>query len=398
MSEPPRSTPRRVTRLISDTWFLRALVGAAVLSGLLSLLVIWVQAYGTPTDQQVAITALVNLVAVVGLQTFMGNSGVVSFGHVAFVGLGAYASALLTTAPETKRLSTLIPHAPGFILDAHLSFLPATLVAVAVVMAIALVVGVVFTRMSGAVAAIATLSLLVITRVVLGNWSQITRGPKTFFGVPSYTTIWWALGWSIAVIVVARLFRESRVGLRLRASRNDLLASRAVGVDVMRGRLAAWVLSAGMAAASGALYAHLILAFAPQQFYFDLTFLLIVMAIVGGPTVSGAVVGVTAISVVTEFLRRQEDGFHLGPLHIHQAFGLTTLVLGVLVLATVILRPDGLLGRWEIDEWFGRLRARLRRRKRITSPGSATAADDARGPGLAALRAGSETQGGSARR
>jgi branched-chain amino acid transport system permease protein len=213
---------------------------------------------------------------------------------------------------------------------------------------------------------------------VLGNWSQLTRGPKTFFGVPSYTTIWWALGWSVVAILVARMFRESGTGLRLRASRTDLLASRAVGVDVTRARLAAWVLSAGLAAVSGALYAHLILAFAPEQFFFDLTFLLLVMAIVGGPSVSGAVVGAAGISIVTEFLRRREAGFSVGPIHVHEAFGLTTLVLGILVLATVILRPEGLLGRWELDEWIGRLRARWRRG---TSASDADAALEAEAAG-----------------
>jgi branched-chain amino acid transport system permease protein len=355
---------KRLTAYVGERWYARGLTGALFIAAVLTLVIVWVQAAGSETDQRVALTFLVNLVAVIGLQTFMGNSGVVSFGHVAFVGLGAYTSALLTTPPKTKELSSLIPDAPGFILHAHMGFLPATLVAIAVVLVFAAVVGVVFVRMSGAAAAIATLSLLVIVRVVLGNWEQLTRGPKTFFGVPEYTTVWWALGWSVVVIIAARLFRESGTGLRLRASRTDELASQAVGVDIRRERWVAWVISAGMAAVSGVLYAHLLLAFAPQQFYFDLTFLLIVMAIVGGTTVSGAVIGAGGISIVTEILRRGETGFSLGPIHVNEAFGLTTLVLGVIVLVTVILRPNGLLGRWELDEWLGRGIRRLRARRR----------------------------------
>jgi len=358
---------------INERWYLRGFCGAVFISALLTLVIVWVQEAGSATDQRVALTFLVNLVAVLGLQTFSGNSGVISFGHVAFVGLGAYGSALLTTPPDTKQLSSLIPDAPSFILEAQMSFLPATLVTVVFVSLFAAVVGIVFVRMNGAAAAIATLSLLIIVRVVLGNWEQVTRGPKTFFGVPEYTTVWWALGWSVVVILIARLFRESGIGLRLRSSRTDELASAAVGVDIIRARWYAWVLSAGMAAVSGALYAHLILAFAPQQFYVTLTFTLIVMAIVGGTSVSGAVIGAAGISVITEILRRGESGFSLGPIHVTEAFGLTTLVLGLIVLATVILRPGGLLGRWELEELLMRGVRRFRDSSRRGPPLAATA-------------------------
>lgn len=352
---------------IDDRWYLRAFISATLISALLTAVIVWTDAFGSETDARVALTFLVNLVAVIGFQTFMGNSGVVSFGHVAFVGIGAYTSALLTTPPQTKRLSSLIPNAPDFILNAELSFLTAALVGIAVAMVFAAIVGVVFVRMNGAAAAIATLSLLVIVRVVLGNWEQITRGPKTFFGVPAHTTIWSALVFAIVAIFIARLFRESGLGLRLRSSRTDELGSQAVGVDIKRARYAAWVLSAGIAAASGVLYAHLILAFAPQQFYFDLTFLLIVMVIIGGPTVSGAVIGAGAVTLITEILRRGESGFTIGPIHVEQAFGLTTLVLGLLVFITVVVRPNGLLGRWELDEWLARGFSRLRARRASTA-------------------------------
>jgi branched-chain amino acid transport system permease protein len=388
------STPATMARarcFIDDRWYLRALLGAALLSAVLTLVIVWVDVAGSETDARVALTFLVNLVAVIGIQTFMGNSGVVSFGHVAFVGICAYTSALLTTPPKTKELTSLIPDAPGFILHAHMGFVPATLIAVAVASLFALIVGVVFVRMSGAAAAIATLSLLVIVRVVLGNWEQLTRGPKTFFGVPEYTTMGSALAWAVVAIFVARLFRESNIGLRLRASRTDELGSQAVGVDIKRARLAAWVLSAGIASISGVLYAHLILAFAPQQFYFDLTFVLIVMVIIGGPTVSGAVIGAGAVTVLTEILRRGESGFSLGPIHVHQAFGLTTLVLGLVVLVTVILRPGGLLGRWELDEWLkrglARASGRRRRRESHQAPVGATETNAAQGESRSSVEA-----------
>lgn len=353
--EPLRAQAERSARPAwADRWYARAFFGAALVSVLLALAILWVEFAGSATDKRVALTFLVAFVAVIAFQVFIGNSGVVSFAPVAFVGLGAYTSALLTTPPETKKLGSFIPDAPEVLLNAHLPVLLATLVTVVFVMLVAAVFGLVLVRLSGAAATIATLSLLVIVRVVLGNLDTITRGPKTFFGVPAFTTLGSALGFAVVVVFLARLYRDSPSGLRLRSSRTDEIASKSAGVNIGRDRLAAWVLSAGVAAAGGVLYAHLVLSFAPQSFFFDMTFLLLTMAILGGPTVSGALVGAAVISVLTEFLRRQESGFTLGPIEVNEAFGLTTIVLGLIVLLMVIVRPTGLLGRWELDEWIGR--------------------------------------------
>jgi branched-chain amino acid transport system permease protein len=372
-----------------EHWFARGLWSGLVTSALLALVIAWIETAGSPTTQRVAETFLINVVAVIGIQIFMGNSGVVSFGHVAFVAMGAYISGLLTTPSALKELPTGIPHAPAFILHAQLGFLPAGLITIAVVVAFAAVIGIPMVRLSGGAAAIATLSLLVIVEVVIDNWSAVTRGPQTYFGIPGDTTVGWALGFVVIAIIVARLFRESGIGLRLRATRTDELASRAVGVDVARARWCAWVLSAAVAAAAGVLWANYFLAIAPQDFYFDLTFSLLVMVIIGGPTVSGVVVGGAAVTVVSEFLRRRENSsIVLGPIHIGQLLGLTTIVLGLLVVLAMIFRPEGLLGRWELDQWLARGLRRLlgpavrsRGRSSVATVGRGAMDDALPGPG-----------------
>lgn len=336
---------------VQERWYLRALVGAALVSLVLTLVIIWVELAGTPTDKRVALTFLINLVAVIGFQVFMGNSGVPTFGHVGFVAMGAYTAAVLTTPTERKVSPTLIPDAPSFLLNAEFGFVLSMIFGVLMAMIVAGFFGLAIVRLRGGSAAIATLAVLLIIRTVLGNWEQITRGPKTWSGIPGFTTVWVALTVTIAVIFIARLFRDSGVGLRLRATRTDELASSAVGVSISRARFASWVLSAGIAGAAGVLWAHYFLSLAPQDFFFDLTFLYIVMVIIGGSSVSGAVVGAGLVTFVTEFVRRAETGgIHLGPLDFDQVFGLTPIVLGLLVLITVIKRPEGILGRWELDE------------------------------------------------
>lgn len=352
---PPGGVQEGVLSRLSDFWVVRALLGSSLISGLLAIGVVTIQIVGSPTVRTVLLIFLINLMVVLGLQVFTGNSGVVSFGHVAFMGIGAYVTALMATDPAVKL--SQIPNAPGFILDAQLGFVPSTFVAIAVTCAIALPVGIVFARLSGAAAAIVTLSWLVIVRTVLANWDTVTRGTFTFYGIPPATTVWWALGWVIVAIAVARLFRESGLGLSLRATSSDELVARAVGVNMLRARLAAWVLSAAFAAVGGVLYAHFILALAPTSFEFDLTFLLLVMVIVGGRSVSGAVIGAALIAVLNEFLRQGENSI--------ERFGLSTMVLAAIFVGTMILRSEGLLGRWELDELIAR---RVRRSRAGSGP------------------------------
>jgi branched-chain amino acid transport system permease protein len=366
----------RSGRYISDRWYLRALLGGALLSLLLAVVITWVDYAGSPTDQRVALTFLINLIAVIGLQVFMGNSGVPSFGHVGFVSIGAYASAIVMTPTERKAADTLIPDAPSLVLNTEVGFYVALAISVVVVALVAAPAGAAIVRLRGGSAAIATLAFLLIVRTVVGNWEDITRGPKTWSGIPDYTTIWTALGFAIVAILIARLFRESGIGLRLRATRTDELACGAVGVNISRTRFSAWMLSAIIAGAAGVLWATYFLSLAPQDFFFDLTFLYIVMVILGGSSVSGAVVGAAAVTLITEFVRRQEtNGLHFGPVDLDQLFGLTPLALGLLVLLTVILRPEGILGRWELDEWLMRWGSRLRRVRRGGARTSTAASD-----------------------
>jgi branched-chain amino acid transport system permease protein len=342
---------------LSELWVVRALAGSALISGLLVALVVGVYETGSAATQTVVVIFLINLLVVLGLQAFTGNSGVVSFGQVAFMGIAAYVTALLTTDPTTKQ--SQIPNAPAFIRDAHFAFLPSTLIAIGVTAAIAIPIGFVFARLSGAAAAIVTLSWLLIVQTILANWDSVTHGTFTFYGIPEDTTVWWELGWAVVAITVVRLFRESGLGLALRATSADALVARAVGVNLLRARLFGWVLGAALAALGGVLYAHFILALAPTIFGFELTFPLLVMAIVGGRSVSGAVVGAASIAFINEVLRRTENATG------HQ--GVSTGVLAVIFLVMMIVRSEGLLGRWELDELLARRMRRLRPREASVS-------------------------------
>jgi branched-chain amino acid transport system permease protein len=292
------------------------------------------------------ITMFINLTLVLGLQIFVGNTGIVSFGHGAIIAVAAYVSGLLTITVELKAVA--LPKLPTFIAEAHTSFMQAILITIVVVVPGALLVGVPLARLSGAAASIATFALLVITQGVLIGLGDFTRGTQTFYGLPPVVTLSTAIAWAIGALFVARLFANSRAGLMLRSSADDELAASAIGIKVRRLRVLAWAVSCGVTAVGGVLLAHTLTAFSPSAFYLTLTIGLLTMLIVGGPrTTTGAVVGTLGVTAVLEILRRVENGIDVGGLALPTVFGLQTLGLGACLIVAMALRPQGLVSRGE---------------------------------------------------
>lgn len=294
---------------------------------------------------------LISLIAVAGMGIYSGNTGILSFGHLSFMAIGAYASGVLTM-PLAMRSMTL-PNLPGFLAGAEPGFVAALVIAVAVATVFALVVGLVISKLNGAAATIATLALLIITHGLIIGGRDFTRGSQSFFGVPRETTIVVAaIGCAIA-LVAARLYRDSVPGLKTRAAREDAIAAEAMGVRIRWQRLLAWTLSGAVVGLSGALIAHYLGAFSPKKFYFVDTFLLLAMLIVGGmTTVTGAVVGAVAITLVIEVLRRLEGGFDIAGFAFPELFGATQIGIGLAILFVMFRRADGLAGLKEWDEWL----------------------------------------------
>jgi branched-chain amino acid transport system permease protein len=323
---------------VLDGAFLAAVVAAGV--GLVVL------AFGLPGERAATIFC-VNLCAVLALQAFSGHSGIVSFGHTAFMGVGAYVSAWITMPPAILR--TALPNLPGWLGGYELPLAAALFVVALVGAAMAIASGIPIARLNGASAAIATLGFLIIVYSVLAAARDFTRGNQAFYGVPRLTDIWVAIAFACGFVLLARLFRESRTGLCLRAVRDNEPAATASGVSPARTRFLAWVLSGAMAAVAGALYGHMLGAFTPKDFHFDLSFGLIAMLIVGGlRTITGAVGGVAFIMVLQEVLQRFEGGFSLGPVTVPEIFGLPVVGVSLAILAILLLRSDGLFGRHEL--------------------------------------------------
>ena len=255
-------------------------------------------------------TFFINLILVLSLQIFTGNSGLLSFAHAGFMGIGAYASAVLTMTPAAK--ASAIPDLYPFLEPVQLPFIVGVLAGAGIAALVAAVVSFPIMRLSEAASVISTFALLVIINVVLNHWSQITNGPRTLFGLLPYTDLPTVALWGLIFLAAAWAFKHSSLGLRLRASRDSEYAASTVGIDIVRLRWVAFTLSAFVAGFAGGLYAHFITSFTPRAFYLTETFVALTMLIVGGPrTVSGAVIGAVAVSAAFQGLRTIENELNL---------------------------------------------------------------------------------------
>jgi len=292
------------------------------------------------------INALVNVAIVVALYLFIGNSGVLSFGHISFVALGAWTAGVLSVPVSEK--PAIMPHLAHFLRDTTVGNAPSLAIAAAVGCAYAFALGLPLMRLSGLAAGIATFAVLEITHNVLRYWETIGPGVTTFSAVPETTGLLQAAVAAGIAVVVAWAYQHSRFGRLLRATREDPAAARAVGVSVYRQRLVAFVLSGGLAAFAGALYVHL-LPLNTETLYLDLTFITLAMLVIGGATsLWGAVVGALAVSGVDSFLAEAENGVHVAGGTLDFPAGTRIVVVGALMALVLILRPSGLTGGREL--------------------------------------------------
>ncbi len=324
------------------------LAGPVLVALVLTALAALVQAVTQGNISDIVLLFGINAIMVVGFQSFVGNTGIVSFGHVAFMALGAYTAGVLAVPLELK--AAVLPDLPGFLGHLELPLFWTLVLGGTVAAASALVTGAAILRLSGAAASIATLGLLVIVNNVLNHAHAITRGPQSFYGVPQSTTFEWVFGTLVVAVALSALLKWSRTGLRARSVRDDPVAAEASGVRRLPARLGPFMFSAFLTGVGGALYAQDLTAFSPDSFFVAQITGLLVMAIIGGlGSISGVLLGATLISVLGELLRHVESGFQVGSAHVQAPIGVSQAVLGALLIVMLRWRPDGILGALELE-------------------------------------------------
>ena len=247
------------------------------------------------------------------------SCGLLSLANAAFMGIGAYTSALLT-------------------LQLGWPF-PAVLLAGGIAPTlIALIIGVPVLRLSGVYLAMATLAFGEVVRITLLNL-DITGGPEGLNGIPLLTE-WWhiALLLVLAVYGLARL-RRSKVGRAFEAIKEDEVAARLMGINVDRYKLLAFVLGAFIAGIAGALNAHFTFFIRPREYGFGYAVDFLTMTVLGGTaSLIGPMLGATLLTLLPELLRFLHD--------------FRSLVNGAVLVLVVLFLPRGLWDPRRIRAWL----------------------------------------------
>ena len=278
---------------------------------------------------------LVYVIAGVGLMILTGFTGQVSFGHAAFLGIGAYCHSILMTMG--------VPFS--------LSILTTTVLTGMVGMAI----GRSASKMHGFYLAVATLAFLIIIETLIGEWTDVTGG-YAGYAVPElnvfgyyFTEVWqqYYLDLGLALLVIwgtANLFR-SPTGRSFLAVRDSELAARSLGVNVEWVKIQSFGISAAVTGLAGVLLAHHLAYLSPETFGVLESLKLLLMIVVGGlGSITGAIFGAIFVSLLPVVLSILRDVL---PGVIAQQAGLEPMLFGLIIVIFILFEPDGINGRWK---------------------------------------------------
>ena len=277
----------------------------------------------------VFINIAVNVILAVSLNVVNGFTGQFSIGHAAFMAVGAYTAALVTTGMETFQVAGL----PLGASDAVIFFV-ALVAGMAMASLAGLMVGTPSLRLRGDYLAIVTLGFGEIIRVVIEN-TRVLGQATGISGLPAYTNVVWAGMGVVATVVMARRLLLSTQGRALLAIREDEVAAEAMGVDTVGWMVRAFVISAAFAGLAGVLLVHKIQLVTPRMFTFVKSMEVVVMVVLGGMgSITGSIVAATLLTVALESLQAA-DQYRM-------------VLFSMLLIVLMLTRPSGLFGTREI--------------------------------------------------
>jgi branched-chain amino acid transport system permease protein len=307
------------------------------------------------------------IIAAMSLNLLLGYTGQLSLGHVAFFGIGAYTSSLVSLGFEVHLLPNwlvrLEPKPVWF----------AMLCGIGLAALSGWVIGKVSFKVRGAYFVIVTVSFAEVVRLIALNWVELTQGPMALNNIPvlrlglpggfefaflrkpaNYYLV--LLVAAIAYLLIRRLV-SSRAGRAMIALRENEALAQSVGIDVTRYLVLATLVSAGIAGAAGVLYAHYVRIVDPEVFSFIYTVTMVIMVITGGKgTLMGPVVGGLIFGLLPETLR----AFPIPP-------EIQWVTYGALMILVVYFLPAGMVPALS-SAWQGH------RRQLTADPAAAKAA------------------------
>ena len=296
--------------------------------------------------ESILILFFINLILAASLNLTNGITGIFSLGQAGFMALGAYIGSILTLSESTK--DTMVSKMPQWLKQFQLPFWAALIVAACVTMIIAGIIGFAILRAKGHYLAVITLGMVIVIKSVLDNASSLTNGSRGISGMTKYSTLPVVIITALISLFILYRFRTSAYGRSMIALREDEDAAASLGINHRTIRLMSFMISAFFAAVGGCLWAHLQRTIAPSLFYFDETFTILEMSVLGGmASLSGAIPGAAVLTFLPQLLANFSTGFTIFGIHVPQINGLTNIVTSVLFIIMIIFRKEGITGSSE---------------------------------------------------
>ena len=292
----------------------------------------------------------VYVVLAISLNIINGFAGLFSLGHAGFMALGAYTSAILTMTPAGKAATYyMIPITP-ILANVQLSFPLALLVAGAVTAFFGFLIGFPVLKLRDDYLAIASLGFAEILRVVFNNTYTITNGSLGLNGIPIHTTLLVSATVAVIVIFLTARLMQSSFGRAIKSVRDDEIAAEAMGIDLFKTKLLAFVVGSFFAGVGGAMLGNLIGTIDPNLFKFTLTFNILLIVVLGGMgSISGSVIAAVIVTVMMESLRFLDESFSFIGYRISGVQGLRMVIFSILLMIVVIFYREGLMGKNELS-------------------------------------------------
>jgi len=297
----------------------------AIIGGIVALVVLAVLPFFLNTGgilSSIVITGIL-FFAILGLDILMGYGGQVSLGHAAFLAVGAYSAAIMTTRYGQAPIVGI-------------------LVGLVVALACATVVSFVTVKLRGHYMALATLAFGLLVDSVAVGATCLSGGPSGIAGIPHFSMFGYTfdtqvanyyLVWGLVVIgvIVLSCLVRSNFGRALRAIRTDQTAARALGINVPRYKLMAFLISAGFASVAGSLYAYYFQFISPEMVSTQRSFEMVTMLVVGGETtLVGPVIGAVILTLL--------------PTVFQPLANFKTLAEGLILVGALLYLPSGIFG------------------------------------------------------
>lgn len=283
--------------------------------------------------------AMLYVIALVGLNVLTGYTGLVSLGHGAMVGVGAYTAAVLDN-------------------EFGLPFVATIPAAMLVTVAVGLLFGLPSLRIRGLYLTIATIAASFIIIFILESWDSVTNGdsgitisPANIAGyeiVSETDKFYFILPFAIAAVLFSMNLFRTRVGRAFIAIRDGDLSAEILGVNLMRYKLYSFAIASALAGLSGALFSYNFLAITPTLFELPISITMLAAIVIGGvASTLGPIFGAAFIVMVPELVKTALSVFSQGDITFAEYTApASTLVYGLLIIGFMLFEPMGLVAIW----------------------------------------------------